>query len=56
MDTQILVPVALMLPLLGWVIGEKMSQLHRGMTKAEVVRVLGKPDGYKQVEGHEVYR
>jgi hypothetical protein len=26
------------------------------MTKAEVVAVLGRPDGYKQIEAHEVYR
>ena len=36
--------------------GEKMSQLHHGMTKGEVVAVLGRPDGYKQIEAHEVYR
>jgi hypothetical protein len=34
----------------------KMSRLHPGMTKAEVVSVLGKPDGYKQIAGHEIYR
>jgi hypothetical protein len=26
------------------------------MTKAEVVAVLGRPYGYKQIEAHEVYR
>ena len=26
------------------------------MTKAEVVAVLGRPDGYKQIEAHEIYR
>jgi hypothetical protein len=26
------------------------------MTKAEVVAVLGRPDGYKRIEAHEVYR
>jgi len=24
------------------------------MTKAEVVSVLGRPDGYKQIEEHEI--
>ena len=26
------------------------------MTKAQVVAVLGRPDGYKQIEAHEIYR
>jgi SmpA / OmlA family len=48
--------LALILCLFGCVTGEKMSRLHPGMTKAEVVSVLGRPDGYKQIVGHEVYR
>lgn len=48
--------MALMLSLFGCVTGEKMSRLHPGMTKSEVVSVLGKPDGYNQIEGHEIYR
>jgi outer membrane protein assembly factor BamE (lipoprotein component of BamABCDE complex) len=45
-----------MLPQFGCVTGEKMSQLRPGMTKAEVVSVLGGPDGYKRVGDFEVYR
>jgi hypothetical protein len=48
--------LALILCLFGCVTGEKMSQLHPGGTKAEVVSALGRPDGYKQIEGHEIYR
>ncbi len=33
-----------------------MTRLHPGMTKNEVVQVLGRPEGYKEVEGHEVFR
>jgi outer membrane protein assembly factor BamE (lipoprotein component of BamABCDE complex) len=48
--------IALTLSLFGCVTGEKMSRLHPGMTKAEVVSVLGRPDGYKEIAGYEVYR
>ena len=40
----------------GCVTGEKISRLHTGMAKAEVVQVLGTPDGDKQVGEFEVYR
>jgi len=53
---RLIAVIALMLSLLGCVTGEKMSQVHPGMTKAEVVSVLGRPDGYKQFAGYEVYR
>jgi outer membrane protein assembly factor BamE (lipoprotein component of BamABCDE complex) len=46
-----LVAIVLMLALFGCVTAEKMSQLRPGMTKAEVVSVLGRPDGYKQIAG-----
>jgi hypothetical protein len=42
--------------LCGCVTGEKISRLHTGMAKAEVVQVLGTPDGDKQVGEFEVYR
>jgi hypothetical protein len=54
--TRFVTTIALTLSLFGCVTGEKMSGLHPGMTKAEVVSVLGKPDGYKQIAGHEIYR
>jgi len=38
------------------VTGEKMSRLHADMTKNQVIAVLGQPDGYKQLEGHEIFR
>ena len=33
--------------------GEKMSRLSPGKTKAEVVDILGNPDGFKKVGHHE---
>jgi hypothetical protein len=43
--------------LLGCVMGDKISQIRPGMTKAQVVAKLGSPDGYKQGEhGEEVLR
>jgi hypothetical protein len=44
----------LCLVLVGCMTGEKMSGLHPGMTKAEVVQRLGRPDGFKVVSGCEV--
>jgi len=32
-----------------------MSRLHAGMTKNQVIAVLGRPDGYKELEGHEIF-
>jgi hypothetical protein len=34
--------------------GEKFSQLHPGMTKAQVVNLLGNPKGYAQTGDNEV--
>jgi hypothetical protein len=34
--------------------GEKMSRLNEGMTKDEVVEVLGKPDGFRRTGDYEV--
>jgi len=53
---RVIAAIVLMLPFFGCVTGEKMSRLHPGMTKAEVVSVLGRPDGYKEIAGYEVYR
>jgi hypothetical protein len=53
---RVIAAIVLMLPFFGCVTGEKMSWLHPGMTKAEVVSVLGRPDGYKEIAGYEVYR
>jgi hypothetical protein len=40
--------------LIGCVTGEKMSRLHPGMTKAQVVSTLGRPDGFRTENGAEV--
>jgi hypothetical protein len=33
--------------LFGCVTGEKMHQVSPGMTQSEVIRILGKPDGFR---------
>jgi SmpA / OmlA family len=48
--------IVLIVSLVGCVTGEKMSRVQPGMTTAEVTSALGKPDGYKQMGGYEVYR
>ena len=40
--------------LAGCFTGEKVRMhIHEGMAKDDVIRVLGKPDGYKRTERHE---
>ena len=52
------VPLLLIAPgLSACVMGDKISQLRPGMTKAAVINKLGAPDGYRQGEnGEEVLR
>jgi outer membrane protein assembly factor BamE (lipoprotein component of BamABCDE complex) len=40
----------------GCVTGEKMHRLHQGMTPAEVVAILGQPDGFSRSAHQETYR
>lgn len=51
-----LVSFILILVLSGCVAGEKATRISPGMTKQEVFRVMGKPDGYQEREGHEIYK
>ena len=37
-------------------IGEKMSSIHPGITRDQVVSVLGRPDGYQTDSGYEVLK
>lgn len=39
----------------GCVTGEKMQNIRPGMSKADVINILGKPDGFRTVENHEVF-
>jgi hypothetical protein len=36
--------------------GSKMKKLNPGMTKQEVIKTLGKPDGYKQSGEYEALK
>ena len=40
----------------GCVIGQKMGDIHEGMSKREVVSVLGNPDGYRRSGEYEALR
>jgi len=37
------------------VTGEKVARINPGMSQDEVVSVMGKPDGFKQVDEYVVY-
>jgi|ERR1700704_446276 hypothetical protein len=49
-----LVPLSLMIA--SCVTGEKMSSLSPGMTKAQVIATLGRPDGYQGEGEYEVLK
>jgi hypothetical protein len=40
----------------GCVTGEKMGTVHEGMSKNEVVSILGNPDGYQRSGEYEALR
>ncbi|MGF6813174.1 hypothetical protein OKW30_008391 [Paraburkholderia sp. Clong3] len=40
----------------GCVTGQKMGDIHAGMSKGEVVSILGNPDGYQQSGEYEALR
>lgn len=42
------------LTLSACVTGEKMSSVRPGMTKAQVIAILGQPDGYRKVDNQEI--
>lgn len=42
--------------LAGCVTGERMSQLQVGMSKSQVIAILGKNDGYASVDGNEILK
>ncbi len=52
-----LIMLALAVSLLGCVTGEKMHQVSPGMTQSEVIRILGKPDGFRSApNGYEWFQ
>ena len=40
----------------GCVTGQKMGAIHEGMSKGEVVSILGNPDGYQRSGEYEALR
>lgn len=54
--SKITVIVLFFLLLSGCVTGEKVSRINLGMSSEQVIDVLGKPDGYKEVNEYIVYR
>ena len=40
----------------GCVTGQKMGDIHEGMSKREVVSILGNPDGYQRSGEYEALR
>jgi SmpA / OmlA family len=46
----------LALLVISCVTGEKMSSLNPGMTKAQVIATLGRPDGYQSEGEYEVLK
>ena len=50
-----LIIVSLLL-LAGCVTGEKMTQLRPGMSKDEVEKILGRPDGFESSGSQEAYK
>ena len=45
-----------MLILTGCVTGEKMTRLRPGMSKAEVEKIVGRPDGFESSGSQEAYK
>ena len=50
--------IALIVPLClsACVTGERVSNIDPGMSKEEVLNIMGKPDGFRQVGQYEVYK
>lgn len=51
-----IVLIVFLFGLMGCATGEKMSRLKEGMTKSEVVDVLGAPDGFQRSGEYEALK
>ena len=51
-----IVGVSLMLVLSACVMGERMQSVREGMSKDEVISVLGNPDGFQRAGDYEALR
>ncbi len=50
------VVIALSLVLFGCVTGEKVTRIDPGMSQEDVVRIMGKPDGFQQRGEYTIYK
>ena len=53
---RFLIMFVIALSLFGCATGEKMSMLKEGMTKTEVVDILGDPDGFQRLGEYEALK
>ena len=53
---HLLVGVTLMLALSACITGERMQSVREGMSKEEVVNILGNPDGFQRSGEYEALR
>ena len=53
---KFILSVMLMFGLSGCITGENVSYIEPGMTKSQVKKVMGKPDGYRSYGKYEVLK
>ena len=53
---RLLISLIVPLCLSACVTGERVSNIDPGMSKEEVLNIMGKPDGFRQVGQYEVYK
>ena len=56
MVPRIVCVLALSLALIGCVTGERMQSIREGMSKEEVIGILGNPDGFQRSGDYEALR
>jgi len=54
--TRMMMYIAVMAMVSACATGERIVRLEPGMTKVQIVDVMGRPDGFKTQEGYEVLR
>lgn len=53
---RVLIYTVILLIFTGCVTGELVRRINPGMSQEEVVQVLGKPDGFKQLGEYTIYK
>jgi len=54
--TRKMIYIAIVVLISACATGERIVRLDPGMTKGQVVEVMGRPDGFKAQDGYEVLR